>query len=374
MERTSLWLVERFQPDRKGRRRFLGFYAYWKERLPGGAWRLRTKSLRTKSRTAANKLLADLETKLVGEAENADKKARTIEEARDEFIDVVLPALVKANERSPRTISKYRIGIEHFLRYLKMHNPEIQYLDQLKKPNLSDFRIAKLNEGKLSPSTVSGTMRSLSAFFTWALEKEYIKEDLMQNVELGKISNRIEIFQQHEIPLMLDESKKVSDSLYGTIITFLQTGLRKEELIYAQWVDLNDDRKVLKIRAKLIGENKYWRPKNGKEREVFLPELAYKAICKLPRVEEYIFLNRHGRIWIKVDRDLKRFFEQIKIGGNAHRFRHTYASYSLACGIPLQTLRTRLGHASLETTDKYSHVIDFKLDAKTKKIFSDWGN
>jgi len=374
MERTSLWLNERFQLNHKGKRRLLGFYAYWKERLPGGAWRLCTKSLHTKNRTAANKLLADLETELISKAESTDKGTRTIEEARDEFIDVVLPALVKANERSPRTISKYRIGIEHFLRYLKAHNPEIHNLDQIKKPNLSDFRIAKLSEGELSASTVSGTMRSLGAFFTWVLEKEYIKENLMQNVELGKIRNRIEIFQQHEILLMLDEAKKVSDNLYGTIITFLQTGLRKEELIYAQWIDLNDDRKLLQIRAKTIGENKFWVPKNRKEREVFLPELAYKAICKLPRVEEYIFLNRQGRIWIKVDRDLKRFFEQIKIAGNAHRFRHSYASYSLACGMPLQTLRTRLGHTSLETTDKYSHAINFKADEKIKKVFGDWGN
>ena len=139
--------------------------------------------------------------------------------------------------------------------------------------------------------------------------------------------------------------------------------MRKEELIYAKWENFNEERRTL------------WLPetKEKKPKSIFLSERTFRAIKSLPNKGISIFLNSKNKVWVKINRDIRIFCGQLGIKGYTHKFRHTYASYSLACGMPVQTLKSRLGHGSLATTDNYSQVINFRLPPEIKKLFGDWG-
>jgi site-specific recombinase XerD len=123
-------------------------------------------------------------------------------------------------------------------------------------------------------------------------------------------------------------------------------GLRSAEAVGLDLADVDFDREALHVRGK-----------GGKERVVPLGEEAALALARWLRegrsalahgAEDALFLSARGR---RLDTSTLR-----RLLRNPHRLRHAYATHLLEGGADLRTIQELLGHASLSTTQVYSHV------------------
>ncbi|MBW2044311.1 MAG: tyrosine-type recombinase/integrase [Deltaproteobacteria bacterium] len=332
----------------------VGYYYYWKEKK-NGKWITLRESLKTKNREEAYHRAYNEQSPFV------TKRQRQQRLRFEEFKDKYLFKLLPSENKSRLTQAKYEISLNHFQGFIskKYH---IEFLDDIQRFHIEEYRIKRVDD-KVSPSTISGELKTIKAFFNRALDFDYVKVNPVRKIKIPRGKPRVEIFNPLEIESMIKESKK-DKQLNAVILFLLQTGVREEGTIKAKWINLNEDKRTLKT---------IW--KGGGEKVVFLSKLTFNAIKRLPQLNEYVFPNPHSseiKYWAKLARDIREFCKGLDIKGNLHKFRHTYASYSLACGMPLQTLRDKLGHYSVAETDKYSHVINESLNGKMKQIFGYW--
>ncbi|MCI0660944.1 MAG: site-specific integrase [Acidobacteria bacterium] len=133
--------------------------------------------------------------------------------------------------------------------------------------------------------------------------------------------------------------------------TFLLTGMRRDELRYLISSDIDLIKKEIRVTAKegLI-------PKDYEEREIPIPDELVEILRQLPKTSRWVFTNTNGNqfgrnhLLLHLQRLAKRAnVENVTL----HKFRHTYATRLLESGADVVTVQRLLGHADIETTQKY---------------------
>lgn len=140
--------------------------------------------------------------------------------------------------------------------------------------------------------------------------------------------------------------------------TLYSTGARVSELVGLNWEDLDLREGLVRLRGK-----------GRKERIVPIGDVAIEAIkeyvatLKPPAVSRQrpapVFLNaRGGRLTARsVARLVGKYSEALSSGRiSPHALRHSFATHLLDEGADLRAIQEMLGHASLRTTQKYTHV------------------
>ena len=138
------------------------------------------------------------------------------------------------------------------------------------------------------------------------------------------------------------------------------SGLRVSELARLDWDDLDLAGRTLRVLGK-----------GGKERMVPFGHPAAEALADWHSLwqqirkqddseSEPVFLNyRGGRLSVRsIRRILDRYVQQASLaaGVHPHTIRHTFATHLLESGADLRTIQELLGHSSLSTTQRYTHV------------------
>jgi integrase/recombinase XerC len=137
-------------------------------------------------------------------------------------------------------------------------------------------------------------------------------------------------------------------------------GLRVSELVGLDWLDIDDSLSLVRVRGK-----------GRKERIVPIGDTALAALrayretlgALCPRGvtdAEAVFLNQRGtRLTV---RSVARLVDAAMVRGavagkiSPHALRHSFATHLLGAGADLRAIQEMLGHASLSTTQKYTHV------------------
>jgi integrase/recombinase XerC len=151
---------------------------------------------------------------------------------------------------------------------------------------------------------------------------------------------------------------------------FYSTGVRLSELHGLEVADMDLFGEVIKVKGK-----------GRKERLVPLGRLATKAIKRylpertrhlkrLGRLEEIaLFVNKFGRRLSRrgIQRVVRRYLEHVCVltQMSPHVLRHTFATHMLDRGADLRAVQELLGHASLSSTQVYTHVTTDRL----KKVY-----
>jgi integrase len=141
------------------------------------------------------------------------------------------------------------------------------------------------------------------------------------------------------------------------IVLARHTGLRHGEL-GLQWTDVDLKVGRLMVRRSYV-RGRIGTPKSGEPREVPLNERAVAALRKLPRRGLWVFCNQDGELLTKGACKWP-LWRACKAGGlrriGWHVLRHTFASHLVMRGVPLRVVQVLLGHASIEETERYSHL------------------
>lgn len=214
-----------------------------------------------------------------------------------------------------------------------------------------------------SNRTVNRKVSALKAYYKFLLRKGHITSNPLAGHRPLKMDRKIEVpFSQEEMRELLS-SWSVADSDFESlrdrlIVELLySTGIRRAELIGIKCTDLDVESGTLRVTGK-----------RNKERILPLVQNLMPQIADYLRVREetfpdsgtpYLFLSASGNKIYEtlVYRIITKYLGTVseKVKKSPHILRHTFATHMLNQGADMNSVKELLGHASLASTQVYTH-------------------
>ncbi len=269
------------------------------------------------------------------------------------YIEQFGNSLKAERDASLHTLKAYTGDLKEFFAFIDKKPQDIDNLD------IRSF-LASLHHRKLKKSSIARKLATIRTFFKFLHKEGYVKKNPAKLVMSPKIQKSLPRFLTVDEAFALVEAPK-GDSFQITrdkaILEFLySSGLRVSELTT---LNINDfDVKESLIRVKGKGKKERIIPIGSKAMEAiknYLPERI-----SLKKKSQALFLNnRGGRLTQRsIRRIVIKYGRMIALKGrlSPHVLRHTFATHLLHGGADLRSIQELLGHSSLSTTQKYTHV------------------
>jgi integrase len=198
----------------------------------------------------------------------------------------------------------------------------------------------------VSASTVRNDLAALSGMCRWAVRLGYLAENPVRDIERPplpvKQDNPADYMPPGDFAKLLNAAGR--DTPLYEFATY--TGLRLEELVQLEWPDVRDG--FVTVRQ----------GKGRKQRLVpLLPEAleALKTVPRHPGMPRIFWWAKHR---VTVNRRFKKAAKRAKLaaGYHFHVLRHTFASWALMAGVPIEVVAKAMGHSSIAVTRRYGHL------------------
>lgn len=278
--------------------------------------------------------------------------------------------LVKEKNYSPLTVRAYLDDINSFQDYL---NQQSISLEEVVYPNIRNW-IVVLIEQNISTNSVNRKISALKSFYKFLLKVKQISVNPLLKHKSLKTAKKVQIpFSEKEMKDVLLDNDYSNDfeSIRNRFILelFYTTGIRRAELINLKLNSISETQKTIRV----IG-------KRNKER--IIPVLNctldlfknYKLQRnKLEQINdvEMLILSKTGNKVSEsfVYRLINDYFSTVskKEKKSPHVLRHSFATHLLNNGADLNSVKELLGHASLSSTQIYTH----SSLAELKKIYQE---
>ncbi len=275
---------------------------------------------------------------------------------------------------SPHTCRCYRRDLEEFENFLKnsgtdlspMRGVEIEKVDRIIIRKYLSFLHRKNKK-----SSIARKISTLRSFFKYLVREQMISSNPAKSVSSPKVEKTLpttltvdEAFRLMESPKSISEKPERSreKSLRDQAILELlySSGLRVSELVGLNSNHLDLDLGIVRVMGK--GRKERIVPVGVKAIEVLN---AYLEERGMPEGEKPIFINSlGGRLTARsVGRLIKKYSRHSGIFRKVspHSLRHTFATHLLDAGADIREIQEMLGHSSLSTTQRYTHVSMGKL-------------
>jgi len=305
----------------------------------------------------------------------------TIKESIGKFIEY----LRSVRNASPHTLSSYQIDLDQFHVFLTPPESVTPPLNQIDHRIIREF-LGHLHDQGLQKSSVVRKLAALRSFFKFCAREGLIVDNPARLVARPKLPQRLpsvlsaeemnafldqlatvetpvpskrEVARseraQHSSRLLLERDRALLELLYAS-------GLRVSELTGLDIADIDRKEQMLRVLGK--GNKERIIPYGSKaERalENYWPVRAGLLAKSGNRGEaQAVFLNHSGRRLTthSVGRILKKYVRLANINWDLHphSLRHAFATHLLADGADLRAIQELLGHASLSTTQRYTHA------------------
>jgi integrase/recombinase XerC len=284
----------------------------------------------------------------------------------EKLIDVFIEALATEKGFSVNTCRGYRNDLKQFLQYLEENNPrqgnDPVAIDRVDGITIRGYlgRLHKRNK----KTTIARKLSAVRSFFYFLVKRGVTEENPAELILTPK--------QEKPIPayLSVDEMFRLLDSIHTSKLldlrnraifeTLYSCGIRVSELVGLNTGDVDYRQTLIRVLGK-----------GAKERIVPIGKKALLAISKYRQVlisdcgisEEVngpLFLNKNkSRL---TARSVARILDKLVMACglltpvSPHTLRHTFATHMLDAGADLRVVQELLGHKSLSTTQKYTHV------------------
>jgi site-specific recombinase XerD len=220
--------------------------------------------------------------------------------------------------------------------------------------------LASLGTRRLARATIARKAAALRAYFAWLVRQGRLGLDPARSLQAPSGGGRLpRVLSEGEVTALVeDEGASVWDQRDRAVLELLYAaGLRVSELCGLD----RDDVDLAGRWVTVLG-------KGGKQRRVPVHDTAASALAdwfaggrdQLDGPPEAVFVNRRGnRLG---PRDVRRIVDRrATTPTHPHALRHTYATHLLDGGADLRVVQELLGHASLATTQVYTHVSKERL-------------
>jgi len=269
------------------------------------------------------------------------------------------------------TVAAYRRDLKRFCEWLNGRS-----VGALTIRDLADYA-AWLHRHKLSPATIARHLVSLRVFFRYLQLEGILKDNLAELLGSQKLWQRVpKVLSPQQVEQLLAAPRKC-DPFWRRDRAMLEllyaTGCRASELTGLRLRDLHLSEGFCLCRGK--GDKQRLVPVGRRAVAVvrdYLAEERPRLAALVPGGTDWLLLSHRGRplrrerIWELVKRYARRIGAPEDI--SPHSLRHSFATHMLAGGADLRQVQEMLGHASITTTQIYTHVDPTRLKAVHRKF------
>jgi site-specific recombinase XerD len=263
----------------------------------------------------------------------------------EQFSDVWREKLeyeLRSRKYSIRTIEAYIYYNKVLCRWIQK-TPEKITSEDIK--NYLAYREKTLN---LSSSSLNLALSAIKFFYRYIIKLDTASDQRRPHQD----KHLPTVLSKEDVGAILTNEKNLSHRLL--LMIAYSSGLRVSEVVRLKWEDIDTSRKMITVRS-------------GKGRKDRCTILADSVISTL----KIHYLNDNSSTWIfpgiKQDthlsiRSAQRIFEKalkktdVKIDASIHTLRHAFATHLLENGTDIRYIQELLGHASIKTTSRYTHV------------------
>jgi len=277
----------------------------------------------------------------------------------DKKIDQFLQHLKHERNVSSHTIDGYGRDLAQLSSYLNERGIELKEASNI---IIRGF-MADLYEKGMKKSTAARKLASIRSFFQFCIRKKWLDDNPAKVLMTPKQDKAVPSFLSEEQMahfLDLPRSEKVLDLRDRAVLEFLYaTGLRVSELVGIDKEDINFQELLVRVKGK--GKKERIVPFGKSAEKTLRAYLVKRGKINHGKISsEAMFLNfKGGRLSSRsveriVDKYIRRAALKRKI--SPHSLRHSFASHLLSRGADLRVIQELLGHESLATTQKYTHL------------------
>ncbi len=279
-------------------------------------------------------------------------------EAFHRSVDAFLDYLGAEAGRSERTRAAYRADLLDFARFAAregVHDP-----GAVTRPVVTLYLVS-LRRRRLAPTTVARRLAALRGFYRFLLRERHVASDPTEDVSSPRRGEELpRVLSSEEVARLLAQpDPRTPEGLRDRALLELlySSGLRVSELVGLDVGDVDLESELVRVLGK-----------GSKERVVPVGSYAVRTLQayltlgrpRLARRSAALFVSRLGRrlsrqwVW----RCLRRYARAAGISRpvTPHMLRHSFATHLLEGGADLRSVQELLGHASIATTQVYTHV------------------
>ncbi|MFA5104227.1 MAG: tyrosine recombinase XerC [Candidatus Margulisiibacteriota bacterium] len=234
--------------------------------------------------------------------------------------------------------------------------------------------LLELEQGGLSRKSIARKISCFRSFYSYLLKKKLVKNNPWTAISLPKLAKKLPGFlYPEEIELLLESQDKKSPAGLrdNAILEMLYaSGMRVSELVKLNISDVDKEDGEILVSGK-----------GSKERIVLIGSQAITSLKDYirygrPRLSakagnRAIFISRSGgRLSSRsIERMIQKYLKKCGINKKItpHSLRHSFATHMLERGADLRTVQELLGHASLSTTQIYTHITKERLKTVYEK-------
>lgn len=263
---------------------------------------------------------------------------------------------------SKNTIEAYLRDVSKLANYIQASSLPVS-VEEIKLHHLQEF-IQAINEVGLEVQSQARIISGIKAFYKYLMMEDVVKQSPTDLLEAPKLSRKLpDTLSVEEVNALLQSidlstpegirNRAMLEVLYGC-------GLRVSELVELKISSMSLDAGFLRVIGK--GNKERLVPVGSEAIKHIKNYLQYtRPLLPLKKGEEdVVFLNRNGRRLsrVMVFYVIKKCANQVgsKKTISPHTLRHSFATHLIEGGADLRAVQEMLGHASITTTEIYTHL------------------
>jgi len=286
----------------------------------------------------------------------------------DDAIRAFVTCLEVERGASRETIRAYHSDLRQFVAFAKsIRNTQGEpFIPVMVDSLLIRSYLAFLDKHKEKKSTLARKLATLRSFYRFLLREGLVTANPADDVHTPKLPQhlpRVLTKDDANALMELPDGNRLTDLRDRAILeTLYSTGTRVSELVGMNWEDINLRDGMVRVKGK-----------GRKERLIPVGAVALEAIKEYQEAlhrsthstphsalnETAVFRNaRGGRLTARsIERLVAAYSGRLPVGRiSPHALRHSFATHLLDEGVDLRAIQELLGHASLDTTQKYTHL------------------
>lgn len=265
---------------------------------------------------------------------------------------------------SPQTVKAYAHDLSIYFRFLHDHG---WLFDQVHVKEARTFLASQVQLG-LAPKSLKRRVATLKHFYQYYVDQGSLAINPFALIHTPKVAKTLpQVVDDGQVHKLLQDKFHTGSHLVMRNLALVElmygSGLRASEVVNLTMQDVHLSQRILRILGK-----------GNKERMVPLTKPCQQAISlylkdvrpllvqglDASQMTNYVFLNHQGkRLTVRgLEYILNQLAKQsgLAMAVHPHQLRHTFATQLLDNGADLRTIQTLLGHASINTTQIYTHV------------------